>query len=123
MNNLISNLAKYSKYVFAVVMLVFGLFHFISGDAMAEMVPIPGGVIWIYLTGAALIAAAVAVFINKYMRLAMFLLGVMLLLFVILIHIPGAADGNEASVPMVLKDLGLMAAAWILAGNSEDNKF
>jgi cadmium resistance protein CadD (predicted permease) len=123
MNNLISNLAKYSKYVFAVVMLVFGLFHFISGDAMAEMVPIPGGVIWVYLTGAALIAAAVAVFINKYMRLAMFLLGVMLLLFVILIHIPGAADGNEASVPMVLKDLGLMAAAWILAGNSEDNKF
>jgi putative oxidoreductase len=123
MNNLISNLAKYSKYVFAVVFLVFGLFHFMSGDAMAEMVPIPGGVIWVYLAGAALVAAAVAIFINKYMRLAMFLLGVMLLLFVALIHIPGAADGNEAAVPMVLKDLGLMAAAWMLAGNSEDNKF
>lgn len=123
MDNLISNLAKYSKYIFAVVMLVFGLFHFMSGDAMAEMVPIPGGVIWVYVTGAALVAAAVAVFINKYMRLAMFLLGVMLLLFVVLIHIPGAADGNEAAVPMVLKDLGLMAAAWMLAGNSEDNKF
>jgi cadmium resistance protein CadD (predicted permease) len=123
MNNLISNLAKYSKYIFAVVFLIFGLFHFISGEAMAEMVPVPGGIIWVYIAGIGLIAAAVAIFINKYMRLAMFLLGVMLLLFVILLHIPGAADGNEASVPMILKDLGLMAAAWMLAGNSEDNKF
>jgi putative oxidoreductase len=46
---------KSGKYLLAIPMAIFGLFHFISGPAMAGMVPevIPGGVLWVYLTGIA----------------------------------------------------------------------
>ncbi|MFK7947608.1 MAG: DoxX family protein [Saprospiraceae bacterium] len=123
MDNLINNLAKYSKYIFAVPFLIFGLFHFIAADDMADMVPIPGGVIWVYITGVALVLAAVSIFINKYARLAMFLLGILLLLFVVLVHLPNISEEDPINLSMALKDLALMAAAWMLAGNSEDNKF
>ena len=40
---------KSGKYLLAIPMAIFGLFHFISGPAMAGMVPaaIPGGVLWV----------------------------------------------------------------------------
>ena len=43
---------KSGKYLLAIPMAIFGLFHFISGPAMAGMVPsaVPGGVLWFYLT-------------------------------------------------------------------------
>lgn len=50
---------KSGKYLLAKPMAIFGLFHFISGPAMTGMVPaaIPGGVLWINLTGIALVFA------------------------------------------------------------------
>ena len=69
-------LPKLGTYLFALPMAVFGIMHFMAGEAMAGMVPIPGGVIWVYLTGAALIAAAVAIIIGKKAVLAAQLLTV-----------------------------------------------
>lgn len=123
MDNLISNLAKYSKYIFAVPFLVFGLFHFMSAEGMAEATGAPGGAIMVYITGVALVAAAISIFMNKYTRLAMFLLGAMLLLFALIIHAPSISEEDPSGMTNLLKDLGLAAAAWMLAGNSVDNKF
>jgi uncharacterized membrane protein YphA (DoxX/SURF4 family) len=82
------------------------------------MVPIPGGVFWIYLTGVALLAASVSIFIEKYARLACILLGVMLIIFVLSIHLPGVIGGEmQPNMTNLLKDLALAGGAWILAGN------
>lgn len=109
------------RWLFPVPFLVFGLFHFLSAQAMAEyVVPsyMPAKVVWVYLTGAALIAAAVSMYLGKFDKLASTLLAVFLLLLVLMIHLPGAMSGGEGaqnSMSMLLKDLGLAAAAMIYA--------
>ena len=64
--NAILNLGK---WLFAVPFLVFGVFHFLGAKDMAGMVPF-GGEIMVYITGVALVAAAVSMFIGKYDKLA-----------------------------------------------------
>ena len=105
--------------MFALPFALFGFFHFGNAQYMADnLVPswMPGGVFWVYLTGLALIAAAVSIIIRKMASLSTLLLGVMLVLFVLLIHLPGVMSGNEASMPMLLKDFALAGAAWTYSG-------
>ncbi len=109
------------RYLFAVPMAVFGMMHMMSGAAMAGMVPIPGGVFWVYLTGVALIAAAVAISVGKMGSLAAALLGVMLMIFALSMHLPGvmgAADemAMQASMSNMLKDLALAGGAFVISG-------
>lgn len=103
------------KYLFAIPFLIFGAFHFMNAEGMAGMVPIPGGVIWVYLTGLGLIAAAVSMFIGKMDKLATFLLGVMLLIFVLALHLKGAMSGDQMSTTMLLKDVSMAGASWLYA--------
>ena len=118
--NAIINLGK---YLFAIPFAIFGIMHFMNADAMAGMAP--GGVGMVYFTGAALIAAAVSIIIGKMDKLASVLLAVMLILFVLLIHLPGVMSGDEAqmmiSMPALLKDFALAGGALVYAGNAKDN--
>lgn len=101
-----------ARLLFALPMLIFGIFHFLSAGDMAGMVPIPGGVFWVYLTGLALIAAAIAIIIQKMGKLAAMLLALMLVIFALTIHLPGAmGDGGQTSVQNLLKDLALAGGA------------
>ncbi|MEQ9404760.1 MAG: DoxX family protein [Cyclobacteriaceae bacterium] len=112
------NLGAIGKYLFMVPMLVFGLFHFMGANDMKGMVPswLPGGIFWVYLTGLALVLSFMAFVMNKKAKLAMTLLGLMLLVFVFFIHLPGLMGGNEMSMPMILKDTALAGAAFMLSG-------
>jgi len=115
-------LGTVGRYLFAIPFLIFGAFHFMQGPAMAGMVPIPGGVLWVYLTGAAMIAASVAIMTGKHASLAAKLLGLMLLIFVVSIHLPGvlgAADqaAMQSSMTQMLKDTVIAGAAWFLSGH------
>lgn len=106
------------KYLYALPMAVFGLFHFMMAGAMAGMVPsfVPGGVIWVYITGVALIAAAAAIATGKEAVLASRLLGLMLLLFALTIHLPALMGGDQAAMSMLLKDVALAGGAFVLSG-------
>ena len=114
------------KYLFAVPFAVFGIMHLMNADAMAGMAPF-GGSITVYITGLALIAAAVSIIIGKMDKLATALLGLMLLLFVLLIHAKGlanAADAGASAMAMssLLKDLALAGAAWMYSASlAKDN--
>ncbi len=107
-----------ARILFGIPFLVFGLLHLTNASAMAGFVPIPGGVFWVYLTGIALIAAAVSLWTGRYAKLAMLLLAGMVAIFALTIHLPGAM--NEAtrmsSMPNLLKDLGLVGGALTWAG-------
>ena len=100
--------------------------HLMNADAMAGMAPF-GGSIMVYITGLALIAAAVSIIIGKMDKLATALLGLMLLLFVLLIHAKGlanAADAGASAMAMssLLKDLALAGAAWMYSASlAKDN--
>jgi uncharacterized membrane protein YphA (DoxX/SURF4 family) len=109
------------KYIFAVPFLIFGVFHFMNADAMKDMAL--GSPILVYLTGLALILAAVSIFIGKLDKLACVLLALMLVLFILLIHIKGL--GSEETMQMatsgILKDLSLAGGALMAASQAKDN--
>ena len=110
------------RWLFAIPFAIFGLFHFMNAQAMVGIVPayMPAQIVWIYLSGAGLIAATVSMLIGKYDKLATTLLAVFLLLLVLMVHLPGAMAGTEASqnsVSMLLKDLSLAGAAMMYALN------
>jgi len=75
---------KIGTVLYAVVIGFFGINHFLNVSGFQKMVPsfLLGGVTWVYITGIALIAAAIAFLINKQTRLAGLLLAVFLLLIV-----------------------------------------
>src|SRR5882762_11884645 len=117
-----TTISKIGTIFYALVIGFFGLNHFMNGTGMAKMVPsfLPGGELWVYITGAALLLAAISFLINKYTRLAGLLLALFLLLIVLTVHLPAvlhAPDSNARRFPMtnLIKDTGLAAAAILLA--------
>ena len=101
---------------------IFGLMHMANASQMTGMVPawMPMKLVIVYITGLALIAATVALIINKKAKLAMTLLGVMLVLFVVLIHLMAVIGGDQMSMAMVLKDTSMAGAAFYIASQAED---
>jgi len=119
-----TSFTKIGTVLYALVILFFGVSHFMKGSSMAAMVPtfIPGkSTFWVYLTGLALILAAISILTGKLTRVAGLLLAVFLLIIVFTIHLPAvinAPDDNAARFPLtnLIKDTGLAAAALLIAG-------
>lgn len=114
--------SKFAKIAFALVMAIFGAMHFLYGQKMSPMIPewLPMPILWVYLTGAALIAYGAAIILNnKLQKIAGYLLAVMLFLFIIIIHLPNMESNADQALPMVLKDLALAFVAIFIANNTE----
>jgi len=77
-----ATISRIGTIFYALVIAFFGINHFMYGTGMQKMVPafLPGGVAWVYITGACLLLAAIAFLINRQVRLAGFLLCLFLLL-------------------------------------------
>lgn len=110
------------KLMYAGPMAMFGIFHFMGAESMTGMVPdfIPAPIVFVYLTGVALILAAVAIVLGKKARLATQLLGLMLALFAVLIHLPGFVNQDPVGSSMFLKDIALAGAAWYMSAHLTD---
>ncbi len=110
-----------ARIVFAVPFFVFGLNHFMNTAMVSSIVPgfLPVKTFWVYLTGVALIAASLSIIVQYKARLASILLAVMLLSFVVLIHIPGMAQGMQSAFSGLLKDTALAGGALAIAGISK----
>ncbi len=116
-----------ARIIFAIPFGIFGLLHLMSGPKMAGMVPpwLPGGAFWVYLTGLALIAAAVSIIMQKMARLSSLLLAAMMGIFVLFLHLPGifGAENEMAtmmSMSALLKDMALGGAALAFAGLAKE---
>lgn len=107
--------SKFAEIIFALVFAYFGYLHFKNAAGMGQMVPdyIPGdGKIWIYVTGAIFVLAAISIIANFQKTLFCYLLAVVLLVFVFTIHIK-MFNTNPSGL---LKDTA-MAMAAIIIGN------
>jgi len=100
-------------------MILGGIQHFVYADFVAQLVPswIPGARFWTYFTGVALIAGGLGILLPKTQRLAATMSGLMIFLWVVLLHVPRALadlhDIGEASG--VFEALALSGVAFILA--------
>lgn len=107
-------------YPVAIMMIAFGTDHFLYVPFVASLVPvwIPGPIFWTYFAGVALIAGGVGMMMPMTARLAATMVGIMLFLWVLMLHIPRAiADpfsliGNEWT--SVFQALALSGVAFIL---------
>jgi hypothetical protein len=74
---------------------------------------------WADFVGFALIATAVSFVLVKYVRLSATLLGVMIFLFVVMLHVPRvrANPRDRFAWAVVLRDLAFAGGAWALAGS------
>lgn len=112
---------RLAEMLYALIMGFFGVAHFTNVDAMSSIIPdyLPGdGTVWVYISGVALVAAALAILINKFKTMACYLLAVMLIIIALTIHLSAAQEGNPGQL---LKDLGLAMAA-IVIGNAGSKK-
>jgi putative oxidoreductase len=111
-----NQLTSVGKFLFLVPFFFFGVSHLMGAGDMKGMVPafLPGGVLWVYLTGLGMLGFVVAMMIGKYDKLAAVLLAIMLIIFAVAIHLP-----QQSSNPMwmigFLKDLGLAGGALMIA--------
>jgi uncharacterized membrane protein len=103
----------------AVPIAVFGTEHFTATKILAGMVPrwIPGHLFLALFVGACLISAALSIAVRKYTGIAAALLGLTILLFVLLIHIPGVANAPTSRLLWVvaLRDLAFSGGALSVA--------
>lgn len=118
--------SKVAEIVFALILCVFAYNHFTAADMMSGMASnMPGGgKLWVYITGAALALAAIAIVTGIQKTLACYLLAAMLIVFVLMIHLKSfnaAADDMGKSMAMlgILKDLAMAMAAILIGNNSK----
>lgn len=68
-------LSRIAVIILAIVMIVFGFYHFMHPRDMLIFVPgfLPGGIMWVYVVGVAFIIAGIALILHKWVKLlAMF---------------------------------------------------
>jgi uncharacterized membrane protein len=108
------------RVIFAIPFAVFGVMHLMAAEKMQGMVPtyVPGGVIWVYITGVLLILGAAGFIINKSVKLAAYLLGGLMLIFILTIHLPVVMGGDQNGMGSLLKDLSMMAGALFIGSSS-----
>lgn len=100
-------------------LLVCGIQHFVYADFVMKLVPswIPGPRLWTYFTGVALIAGGVGILLPTTRRLAATWSGVMVLLWVVLLHIPRAlALRSAGETSAIFEALAISGVAFLLAG-------
>ena len=107
-----------ARVLFGLPFAIFGIMHLFNADKMTAYVPIPGGAFWIYVTGAALLAAGISVISGKLVIAACYGLALLMFVFIVTEHIPGLMDPARMQMAMggLLKDMSLMGASLLLAG-------
>ncbi len=122
-------ISRIAVWLLAIVMIVFGVQHFKHPNDMLLYIPsyIPGGIIWVYFVGVAFILAAISFIINRYVSLAGYLLGIMILLFVVLIHWPnymgaGDVEMKRMAFSSLLKDTAIASFALYIASNTNHQR-
>jgi uncharacterized membrane protein len=116
----LDKLMPFGRLFYAIPLAVFAGEHFTLASLMAAGMPswIPAHLFWIYFVGVALVAAALSIVVKKQSQLAATLLGIMILLFVVLLHIPRVAANphDRISWAVALRDLSFSGGAFAFAG-------
>jgi uncharacterized membrane protein len=122
-------ISRIAIYLLAIVMIVFGIYHFRHPKELLIYIPafVPGGIIWVYFVGGAFILAALAFITNRLVGLAGYLLAVLLLIFVLTVHLPnylhsGDQDMRQIALVNLLKDTALAAFALYIASNARGQR-
>jgi putative oxidoreductase len=122
-------ISRISIYMLSFVLLIFGVFHFIRPHDLVVYVPtfIPGGIVWVYIVGASFILVAISFITNRMVKAAGYIMGVLLLIFLLAIHLPnylhaGDKEMKQLALLSLLKDLAIAGFALHIAAGAHHQK-
>jgi uncharacterized membrane protein len=111
-----------SNLCFAIPLAVFGALHVVAVDFVAPGVPayMPWRLFWAYFVGVALLAGSLSIATKIQVRWSGLLLGIMWLLFVAMLDIPGAlaTPKDRFGWTLALREMCFAGGGWVLAGSA-----
>ena len=118
----LDKLVALSNLCFAIPLAVFGAEHLSGASFIMLAVPpyMPWRLFWAYFVGCALLAASLSIATKIQVRWSGLLFGIMMFLFVAMIHIPRALASPGDRIPwvIVIREMLFAGGAWLLAGNA-----
>lgn len=120
----VPGLVTVGRFFVAIPAVLFGVEHFLHpefapGVPLKKIIPVwvPGRLPWAYLAGTVLVAAGVALIVNKKVRMAATCLGMMILLLVLFVYLPilVASPTDIVSLNYLFDTLLFSGAALVLA--------
>src|SRR5205807_2081574 len=107
---------------FAIPLAVFGAEHLSGARFIMLAVPsyMPWRLFWAYFVGFALLAASLSMATKIQVRWSGLLFGIMMFLFVAMLHFPRALANPRDRIAWVIvfREMSFAGGAWILAGNA-----
>jgi uncharacterized membrane protein YphA (DoxX/SURF4 family) len=116
----VDKITKVGRYFLAIPMIVFGIQHFLYAQFVVQLVPawIPAPMFWTYFAGIGLFSAGVGIVVNVLAKLAAALLGLMISIWVMILHIPRIFQfpGDNEFIN-VFNALFMLSGAYILSAS------
>ena len=116
------HLVSLGRPVFAIGILAFGALCLVCSDPVLGLAPLPAWLpahqAWAWLFGLMLLAAGAGILLRRHARIAAIGLGLLLLLWLVLLHLPLLATNPRSGTAWgrMLETLALCGACWVLAG-------
>jgi uncharacterized membrane protein len=121
--------SRTSIYLLSIVLFSFGVYHFLHPHDLLLYVPqfLPGGILWVYFVGTAFILVALSLVTNNLVKLASYVLAVLLAVFILSIHMPnylhaGDKDMKQLALINLLKDTAIACFALHIAAGAHHQK-
>jgi len=123
-------ISRIAIYALSVVLIIFGIFHFLYPRDLLVYVPLSlvGGIIWAYIVGGAFIIVGLSFLTNQFVKFTSYLLVVMLIVFILTIHVPnfmnaGDKEMRQWALISILKDTAIVGFALHIAAGAHHQHF
>jgi uncharacterized membrane protein len=121
LNRTLGKLIPLGRFFFGVMLIVFGIDHFLYAQFVATLVPewIGGNMFWTYFAAVALIGSGASLLTKIKISLVSLLMGIMIFIWFLVLHIPRAVatpeldNGNE--ITSVFQALAFSGVGFVLA--------
>ncbi len=107
--------SKIAIYMLSIVLIIFGIFHFLYPRDLFVYVPVfmVGGIVYAYIVGSLFVLVGLSFLTNQYVKFTSYFLVTLILIFILSIHVPnylnaGTRDMKMAALINILKDAAIM---------------